>query len=178
MEVNIHSAIQTQSMEDVGHYLKSCSSKTINVKDTNGQTPLHVAALQGMTDVVVSLIRKKAKIDAKDNIGCTPLHSAVHSSHYEVAEKLIESKANIHALTNEKNSVLCYLVQGDSDSPLRTRIIEKILPKGINKENIHKETPFTLACGFGTYTIVKLLIQHNATINQKRFVSLSKFEKI
>lgn len=159
-------------MNDISHFLKAGSPRTINVKDGDGKTPLHLAASNGMMDIVMSLIKKKAKVDVKDKNGYTPLHDAAKSGQYDIAEVLIESKANIHAITNEKNSVLTFMVQGDSDSPKRIEIIEKILPKGINKENINKEIPFTLACGFGTVKIVKLLLQHNSSINHKRLVFL------
>lgn len=167
---DIHIAIQTHALNDIEHFLKSCTSKTINCKDTEGSTPLHLAAAQGMSSVVESLLKKKAKVEIKDNMGWTPLHCASNFHNYEIAEKLIEAKANIHAVTNDKNTVLSYLVKGDCDSSLRIKLIEKILPKGVNKENIHKETPFTRACGSSSCEVIKILLSHSANVNQQTLV--------
>ena len=49
-------------------------------KDRRGKTPLHLAAITGMSkDVVVSLLNANAEVDARDNFGETPLYDAAAS---------------------------------------------------------------------------------------------------
>lgn len=166
----IHVAIQTHAMKEIKSFLKSCNSKTVNLPDGEGQTPLHLAAAQGMREIVVSLLKKKALVSAIDNLGWTPLHCAANFQHYEIAAILIEAKANIHALTNDKNSVLGYMVKGENKSPVRFKLLQQLLPKGINEKNMHHETPFTRACATSDYEIIKLLLQHNGSVNHQKFV--------
>jgi hypothetical protein len=45
----------------------------LNIENSDGVTPLHAAAKKGLTDSMVALIEKGAKIDAKDKKGNTPL---------------------------------------------------------------------------------------------------------
>ena len=48
----------------------------INVRESNGGTPLHFAAEKGHLEVVRELVAKGANINAKLINGCTPLHIA------------------------------------------------------------------------------------------------------
>lgn len=47
------------------------SGVSVNFKDIDNRTALHVAACQGLTDVVALLLEKGAVVDAKDRWGST-----------------------------------------------------------------------------------------------------------
>lgn len=70
--------------------------KALDAK-TDG-TPLHRAALKGLTAAVSSLLRCAADPRARNAQGETPLHLAVREGHYDTARVLLEqSKADPNA---------------------------------------------------------------------------------
>ncbi|KAG8501674.1 hypothetical protein CXB51_003837 [Gossypium anomalum] len=65
------------------------SGTNVNFKDIDGRTALHVAACQGLTDVVRLLLDRGADVDSKDRWGSTPLADAVYYKNQDVI-KLLE----------------------------------------------------------------------------------------
>ena len=65
----------------------------IDVKNANLETPLHLAAWNGMLDNVRLLIKLGADINAQDQIGQTPVEMAAHLGHVEVVKELFDAGA-------------------------------------------------------------------------------------
>ncbi|XP_062160700.1 integrin-linked protein kinase 1 isoform X2 [Alnus glutinosa] len=65
------------------------SGVNVNFKDIDGRTALHVAACQGLADVVSLLLDRGAEVDVKDNWGSTPLADAIYYKNHE-SIKLLE----------------------------------------------------------------------------------------
>ncbi|KAJ0966727.1 hypothetical protein J5N97_023644 [Dioscorea zingiberensis] len=68
---------------------------SINLRDSEGRTPLHWAVDRGHFDVVEILLRRNADVNAKDNEGQTPLHYAVVCEHEAIAKLLVEHNADV-----------------------------------------------------------------------------------
>jgi ankyrin repeat protein len=70
-------------------------------KDSNGSTPLHVAAARGRADACRALVSTcGANVDSRDSIGWTPLMRAARFNYLQCVEVLVELGADI-ALQNE-----------------------------------------------------------------------------
>jgi len=63
----------------------------VHVRGSFGNTPLHVAAVQGDMEAVRLLIDAGADLNSQGEHGYTPLHEAVEQGHFEVADLLIKS---------------------------------------------------------------------------------------
>jgi hypothetical protein len=74
--------------------------------DDDRDTPLHLAASQGRSDVVALLLTNKALVDAKDKYGIMPLHLAAIHGHRDVAELLLAHKADINPKSNDGSTPL------------------------------------------------------------------------
>jgi len=80
----------------------------LNCVDYGGQTPLHVAAQQGLRDVVECLLDNGADIDVQDENGFTPLHDAADegyynsNSHTDTVKLLLDRGAN-SMITDQQN---------------------------------------------------------------------------
>ncbi|GFP87893.1 putative serine/threonine-protein kinase/receptor r831 [Phtheirospermum japonicum] len=66
------------------------SGTSVNFRDIDGRTALHVAACQGLTDVVGLLLRRGAQVDVNDRWGSTPLADAIYYKNNDVI-KLLEA---------------------------------------------------------------------------------------
>lgn|SRR3990167_4027365 len=70
-------------------------SDTINLVDTSGNTPLHIASAWGFADICKYLIKKGAKISATNQKGYTALHWAALNGHDTICTVLLEAKSPI-----------------------------------------------------------------------------------
>jgi ankyrin repeat protein len=71
----------------VKHLVENGTS--VNSRDYDQRTPLHIAASEGFLDIVQYLISKDADMDATDKWGNTPLHNAGSRAHHEVYEYMV-----------------------------------------------------------------------------------------
>lgn len=78
----------------------------INVKDSEGRTPLIWAVDRGSLSAVEILVAKGAEINAKDQEGQTALHYAIVCEQEEVAKYLFEHGADITIPDNDGNTPL------------------------------------------------------------------------
>ena len=69
------------------------SGVSVNFRDIDDRTALHVAACQGLTDVVSLLLEKGAEVDAKDRWGSTPLADAIFYKNNDVIKLLEQNGA-------------------------------------------------------------------------------------
>ncbi|OMJ87156.1 hypothetical protein SteCoe_11155 [Stentor coeruleus] len=81
-------------------YLKYEVGVNIQEKDSNGMTPLHLAAKFGNEYVVLSLVAWKCDANAIDNDENTPLHLAAFSGNYGVCRALLFAGANRKSLNS------------------------------------------------------------------------------
>jgi ankyrin repeat protein len=81
-------------------------------KDAAGETPLHIAVLNGHKIVAELLLTYGANVGAKDNYGLTPLHAAAAGGCKEAVELLLTWKADVNAKDNDGDTPLHAAVAG------------------------------------------------------------------
>jgi len=69
----------------------------INVKDSDGQTPLHIAARVDSVEMARLLLANGANVNETDNYGKTPLFGAARKGSKEMVELLTAKGADINA---------------------------------------------------------------------------------
>ncbi|KAL1553131.1 Acyl-CoA-binding domain-containing protein 1 [Salvia divinorum] len=80
------------------------SDAPLNVKDSDGRTPLHWAVDRGHLNIAALLLNKNADVNAKDGEGQTPLHYAAVCERTAIAELLVKHGADIELQDDEGNA--------------------------------------------------------------------------
>lgn len=65
------------------------NSSTINDTDKDGNSPLHLAAQNGHSDVIKYLLKCGAAVDDKNAKGLTPVDCAASSGHTDAVKALL-----------------------------------------------------------------------------------------
>jgi len=163
----------------------------LNVKDSFGSTPLHIAVQSKNLEIVKYLVDQKANVNSKDNSGNTSLHTAIRSGSLEIVKYLIDQKANINSKDNS------------GSTPLHTAIWSKNLEiikyltemkARINAQDKNGNTPLHIAASIGNFELVKYLTKMKADVSvtnklgktaliiatdqQKKLPSLKQYQQI
>ena len=90
----IHSAIRwNKSISEIAKLLTSDAA--VNCQDkSNGNCPVHIAAQNGHTDIIILLISRHANLNAQNAKGNTALHMAISYDFYEVARAMLAAGAD------------------------------------------------------------------------------------
>jgi ankyrin repeat protein len=97
------------------------SGESTDIKDKDGLTPLHHAAISDSRNVALLLMKKGADVNSKNKNLLSPLHYAVLKRRTDIAILLSAWKADLHAETKENLTVLHLVSMAD----------ELIFPKNI-----------------------------------------------
>ena len=89
-------AIRAGDAEKVKALLQA-DPKLAEARTEDSSTALHLAALEGQTQIVRLLLANKAQVNARGLREETPLHMAMYNGHREVAELLLASQADVNA---------------------------------------------------------------------------------
>lgn len=130
-----------------------------NVKDINGFTPLHVAAIRNSIKIAELLIANNAIIDICDlNELRTPLHLAAISNSITIIQLLLRKKKDIaNRFDKFKWSPLHIAVANNSFASTKL-ILEKGCPNDVNALNQHGMSPLHIAAANNSTEIASLLL--------------------
>lgn len=165
--------IQTHNIEHVIVLLESRLANP-NCRSVTGTTPLHLAARDGMLDLIDILYQHGASTDEKDEDkigGNYPIHLAASNNHPECVNRLLNGGAN----ANVKNSF--------GQTPLHiacrygfTDVVETLLSKGAdpNMRDSMGYPPSYWASTFDHKNIVAILPVHVPIPIAKKMETLKK----
>jgi ankyrin repeat protein len=95
---DIHVAAKNGDMDEVAALL-SMDSRLTRTHDSDGWTPLHLAAHYGHADIVSIMLHNNAPVDIRstNTMANTPLHAALAGRRNDVSKMLIEAGADVNA---------------------------------------------------------------------------------
>ena len=85
-------------MDDVKKQLELGAD--VNQSDTDGETPVYVAAQNGHEAVVQQLVAADAALNQSNNNGATPLFMAAQKGHEAVVQQLVAAGAAVNQARN------------------------------------------------------------------------------
>ncbi|XP_056137373.1 ankyrin repeat domain-containing protein 27 [Lampris incognitus] len=134
----------------------------VNSNNSDGFTPLHVAALHGHAALVSLLTRHGANINARNRQNATPLHLASQNSHVQVVRSLLECNAKLNKKDHYGNTALIHAcLRGHLETA--TTLLQS--NASVNLANQQGNTALHEAVRGGHLALVELLLQGGAAVH-------------
>ena len=136
----------------------------VNRKDKLGETPLHVAVVEGYKEIASMLIENGADVNAGDIRGLTPLHAAAWRGYRDIVILLIANGADINARDKDALTPLHTAALAG-----REQTVVLLIEKGadVNTKNKNDLSPLHAAALTGDKETVALLINKGADVNAR-----------
>lgn len=163
LERELHNATIARDNTRIEYLLKRGAK--VNAKDTEGQTPLMVAAKSGDLSVLNGLLEYKANPDAQDNDGWTAAMYAVRSNEPKIFRLLGKHKADFNLINKDGATALAMAV---SDNKANAAVA--MLDNNANPDfamGAGKYNALMLAVTKGNQTLAQTLLQYKANPNAK-----------
>ncbi|OQE43381.1 hypothetical protein PENCOP_c003G06487 [Penicillium coprophilum] len=137
--------------------------------DTDGDTALHLAAIQGYTEIAEKLIEQNTSIlNTQDNSGNTPLHIAAIWGGVAMVELLLKNGAKLEAQNADGDGAMHLAAKYDRRESLERMFSKK--PAGLElleMQNKLDETPILVAAKFGAEFPAKFLFENGANVSAR-----------
>ena len=160
LATQIHDAVSDGDLEAVMSLLDE-DPALINGRNTDGMTPLNLAAINGNYEIVKELLRRNADIHIGDVDNSQPIHLAAVSGNVQVAELILASGADINEQDNNGTTPLGFAV-GRRQTDMTRYLLEK--GADVHISNAGGMTPLFYA---GTPEIVELILDSGADIDAR-----------
>jgi ankyrin repeat protein/TPR repeat protein len=151
-------AVRAGDTEKVQALLKA-DPKLVQARTDDGNTALHLAALEGQAAVAQLLLAAGAQVNAPGLREETPLHMAMYDGHRELAELLLASNANVNA-RNTAGETPLHLAARKGHRELAELLLEH--QADANAKDRQDATPLHTAAAAGNKEMVALLLSQNA----------------
>ncbi|MBF0499597.1 MAG: ankyrin repeat domain-containing protein [Candidatus Riflebacteria bacterium] len=147
----VFSAIRSGDFETV-RALCVADPRTLNLRDSTGATPLHVASFLGKETIVTDLLKSGSMVNQRDDFGWTPLHYAAAGNHRDVIETLLRQGADLNAC--DSSGITPLHAAAGNNSAVASRVL---LARGANSSapDADGRTPIEWAADSGSLQIVK-----------------------
>ncbi len=144
---------------------------TADIRDDQGNSPLHLAAIHGDIKVARCLMKNKASLNAIDGHGRTPLMLVAINHQFEIARHLVKFNALLDI--QDQNGMTALMIAADhyscstADIDCDYNTVEMILKNGASTDLVNKEgyTALIMAVKTKRLPIVEILLKHYADIN-------------
>jgi ankyrin repeat protein len=163
LEQELHNATIARDSTRIEYVLKRGAK--INAKDTEGQTPLMVAAKGGDLSVMNGLLEYKADPNAQDSDGWTAAMHAVRSNEPKIFRLLGKFKANFDLINKDGMTALAMAVVDN-----RANAAVAMLDNNANPDFAMGEAKYNalmLAVKKGNLQMAQTLLQYKANPNAK-----------
>ncbi|XP_022132477.1 potassium channel AKT1 isoform X1 [Momordica charantia] len=143
------------------HKLLKRGSHPNEVDNSNGKTPLHIAASKGNEHCVVLLLEYGADPNQRDFEGSTPLWEAIQGKHESIVKLLMDNGADISA--GDIGSFACSAAEQNSTDMLKSLVL---CGGDITQPRSNGTTALHMSVCEGNSEMVKLLLEQGGDIDK------------
>ena len=148
------------------YFQTAVSERNFNYRFGDGQTPLHIAAIQHHKSIARYLLANGAHTSAQDITGATPLHEAVRYGDIDIAKALLESGADVNAEDNLGKTPVMLVIPEDKREAMYRILIEHAAD--VAKKDAYGDTVLHTATMTSlTPSILELLVAGGADVNAR-----------
>ena len=159
----LHFAARKGHVEFVKQLFTIVSDLEVNPQDSDGKTPLHLAAIAGHLETIRALQAQGAQQNIEDSSKNLPIHYAAWDGHFEVVENFV-SDANINAQGYLGRTPLAISALRGHENITRLLLARKA---GVDLADDEGMTPLMYAVQMNKATIAKLLMENDANVHAK-----------
>lgn len=140
-------------------------SETVNIPDSSGISPLHLAAKYGDIAIMTQLLDAQADISAADRDNKTPLHEAVENGHSGIVYLLLQRGSKINARSSGNKTPLHIALE--NYRPNIALLLLDYVPNNAETfefdiQNSDGATPLILAVERNYFVVVRVLLERGA----------------
>ncbi|KAG2697210.1 hypothetical protein I3760_07G096000 [Carya illinoinensis] len=179
----LHEAAAINSVDFMEVLFAGFGDIDVNSVDSDGRTPIHVAAVRGFVEAIRFCVRVGGKVDVLDCNGWSPLHYAAAEGHLDAAECLLEYSNAKYALNNDRKTAFALAVENGHLHMLDLLRLGDVLQRAARVDDIHGLksclaqganvngrdqngwTPLHRAAFKGRIECVKVLLNHGAHVD-------------
>lgn len=148
------------------YFATAVASRNVDCRFADGQTPLHIAAINGHSAVESYLLQNGALTNVQDSSGAAPLHEAVRYGRSDIAAMLLEAGANVNARDNIGKTPLLLAVPDAQQKELYGLLLEK--QADVSAKDMYGDTVLHMATMTAVpEEILQLLVSAGADVNER-----------
>lgn len=157
------------------YFQKALASRNLDNRLEDGQTPLHLSAIQGHNAIAKYLLVNKAQTSVQDSTGATPLHEAIRYGNLEIAKMLIAEGANINAKDNLGKTPILLIIPQDKIEQTYDLLISN--HADLNVKDMYGDTILhTAAMLKVSLSVFEKLTQNGADVNARNKEGVTPLE--
>lgn len=169
----IHGKLQRTALHEAARLNRKACARVlikhgaiVEVNDSKGDTPLHLASWEGHVEVTLELLSAGADIDRlSGRDGSTPLWCSITAHHIDLARLLLKHGARV-SLTSPTDTMPLHQAAITGQSAM----CELLLERGAFVDCVDRElnTPLHYAATTGDLRTAKILLKESANVNKSQ----------
>jgi ankyrin repeat protein len=137
----------------------------VNAVDDKDQTPLHLAAAKGYSEMVRTLLEFNADIKLRDKNCCTALHLTVEGNFLETATLLVKRGVDLNAEEYRYGRTALHIAAEKGYTEMVTMLLIRGADMYASGDKFYSRTPLHLACIHGHTDVVRVLVKRGADVS-------------